>query len=118
MACVGTDSPCLIAGDDFFYDVQFTDSEGVPLDITGATSKMDLRDIVTDVAVAQSMTGGITNALLGQMRFTLTDVETAALLPRPESTKNFVFSVKLTYIDATEQTIMTGSLTFEQAATE
>lgn len=118
MACVGTDSPCFIAGDDLYYPLEFQDSDGVPYDLTGATAKMDLRDLVTSVSVAQSMAGGITVPLLGQMAFTLTDVETAALVPRAESSRSFIFSVKLTYLDATEQTILTGSLELEQAATE
>ena len=118
MACVGTDNPCLIAGDDFAYPIEFTDSDLVPKDLTGATAKMDLRVLATSSTVTQSMTGGITDPLLGLMLFTLTDAETAALLPRSEAIKTLVFSVKLTYADLTEQTIMTGSLEFEQAATE
>ena len=118
MACVGTDSPCFIAGDDLYYPLEFQDSEGAAYDLTGATAKMDLRDSVTSPSVTQSMTGGITSALLGQMAFTLTDAETAALLPRTEANKSFAFSVKLTYLDSTEQTILTGSLELEQAATE
>jgi hypothetical protein len=118
MACVGTDNPCLIAGDDFTYPIEFTESDGTPKDLTGATAKMDLRSEATSASVTQSMTGGITDPLLGLMNFTLTDAETAALLPRSEASKSLVFSVKLTYQDSTEQTIMTGSLEFEQAATE
>jgi len=117
MACVGTDTPCRIAGDDMLYAVQFTDSEGVARDLTGATAKMDLKDAATDVAVVQAMTGGIVDAVNGMMNFTLTDIETAALLPRASATRALVFSIKLTYSDASEQTIMTGTLTLEQAAT-
>ncbi|HHZ69603.1 MAG TPA: hypothetical protein EYN54_04820 [Methylococcaceae bacterium] len=118
MACVGTDMPCLIAGDDFYYPVQFTDSSEVPRDLTGATAKMDLRDEATNSSVVQSMSGGITDPLLGYMLFTLTDGETAALLPRAQASRVLVFSVKLTYSDNTEQTILTGSLNLEQAVTE
>lgn len=117
MACVGTDSPCVIAGNDFYYPVQFTDSEDIPRDLTGATAKMELRDNVTDVAAVETMSGGITDPLLGYMLFTLTDDQTEVLLPRAESTKDLVFSIKITYLDLTEQTILTGTLTLEQAAT-
>ena len=117
MACVGSDSPCFIAGDDLYYPVEFKKSDGEPWILTGATAKMDMRESATSATVTQSMTGGITSAVLGQMAFTLTDTETAALLPRAEATKSFVFSVKLTYSDGTPQTIMTGTLTLEQAAT-
>ena len=117
MACIAEDNPCFIAGDDVYYDLTFTDILGVAKDLTSATAVMDLRDGVTNAAVAQLMTGGITTALSGQMRFTLTDVESAALVARTEVSKSFDFSVKVTYSDATEQTILFGKITFEQVAT-
>ena len=117
MACVGEDNPCFIAGDDLYYDITFTEVDGTLKDLTGATAAMDLRDGVTNAAVAQAMTGGIVTPLEGAMRFTLTDVETAALLARTETSASWAFSVKLTYSDATEQTILVGNLTLEQAAT-
>lgn len=117
MACVATDSPCFLAGDDLFYSVEFKDSDGVAYDLTGATAKMDLRDSVISATVAQSMSGGIVSAELGQMAFTLTDIETAALVPRTVASRSFVFSVKLTYSDTTEQTILTGTLLLDQVAT-
>lgn len=119
MSCPDTDSICFIAGDDLFYDIKFTENdETIPKDLTGATAKMDLRSDVTDVAVTQSMSGGIIEPLLGQMRFTLTDVETASLLPRADPEISFVFSVKITYQDLSEETILTGTLELKQAATE
>ncbi len=118
VACVGEDNPCFVAGDDLFYDVIFTDSDDVAIDLTGATAVMDLRDPVTNAAVAQSMSGGIVTPLGGAMRFTLTDVETAALLPREDESKSWAFSVKLTFSDETEQTILAGNLQLTQAATE
>jgi hypothetical protein len=118
MACVGNDNPCFIGGDDLTYPVQFLLSDGeTPIDLTGATAAMDLRDSVTDASVAQVMSGGITDATNGQMVFTLTDVETALLLPRTVATQKWVFSVKLTYVDLSEQTILAGELTLDQAAT-
>ena len=78
---------------------------------------MDLREAVTSATVTQAMSGGITVAANGQMRFTLTKGETATLLDRTIASKAFVFSVKITYSDSTEETIMTGTYTFEQAAT-
>tara|TARA_R110002020_G_scaffold302123_1_gene517528 strand:+ start:35 stop:394 length:360 start_codon:yes stop_codon:yes gene_type:complete len=119
MACVASDNPCVIAGDDLIYALTYTEADKItPIPLTGATAKMDLRESVTDVAVAQSMSGGITSATEGKMEFTLTDVETAALLPRSEVSKNFTFSVKITFQDSSEQTILTGLYSFEQAATE
>lgn len=118
MSCPATDAICFIAGDDLFYDITFTENdETIPKDLTGATAKMDLRVSPTDAIVTQQMSGGIISPLLGQMRFTLTDEETALLLPREELTKVFVFSVKLTYQDLSEETILAGTLTLNQAAT-
>jgi len=117
MTCVAEDNPCFIAGDDLFYDVQFTDSEGVGRNLTGATAKMELRENVTDTAVAQLMSGGIITPLTGSMRFTLTDDQTLALLPRAEETKSWAHSVKITFSDNTEQTILAGRLQLDQAST-
>lgn len=118
MAVGSDDNVCVIAGDDFFYDVQFTQNdETIPIDLTGATAKMDLKDLATDVAVIESMSGGIVDALKGQMRFTLTDDQTNTLLSRATPNRTYVFSVKITFQDATEQTILTGSLAFTQVVT-
>lgn len=119
MACAGTDSPCVIAGDDWNYNLLYTESdETIPIDLTGATVLLQFRDSVTDVAIVETASGGIINAALGQMLFTLTDVQTAALLPRAQESRNLVFSVKVTFSDLTEQTILTGVFSLEQAATE
>ena len=117
MACVGEDNPCFIAGDDVYYDVTFTDSDEVAKDLTGATAVMELRDDVTSATVVDTMNGGIVTPLSGQMRFTLTDTESALLCPRADASKSYKFSVKITYSDATEETILVGTITFEQAAT-
>jgi len=117
MTCTAEDNPCFIGGDDLFYDVQFVDSDGEGIDLTGASAKMELRDKVTDVAVVQLMSGGIVTPLTGSMRFTLTDDETLVLLPRAQETRSFAHSVKLTFSDATEQTILAGILQLDQAAT-
>lgn len=118
MTCPKNYDFCGVAGDDHALDFTWTENDKVtPIDLTGATSAMDLRDGATNASVAQAMTGGIINATLGQMRFTLTDTETAALLPRAEASKTWVYSVKLTFADATEQTIIYGKYTIEQRAT-
>lgn len=117
VSCVAEDNPCFIAGDDIYYDLFYTDVDDLPIDLTGATAAMDLRDPVTNASVADSMTGGIVTPLLGQMRFTMTDTESALLCDRADVNKSYAFSVKITYVDGTKQTILTGSITFEQAAT-
>lgn len=118
MSCPATYDFCGVAGDDHAIDFVWTESDGTTaIDLTGATAAMDLREAVTDASVAQAMTGGITVAASGEMRFTLTDTETAALLPRATASQDWVYSVKLTYSDATEQTIITGNYKIEQAAT-
>lgn len=119
MACAASDNPCVIAGDDLIYALTYTESDKItPIDLTGATAKMDLRESVTSATVTQSMSGGVISASEGKMQFTLTDAQTAALLPRDEASKNFAFSVKITFQDNSEQTILTGLYAFEQAATE
>lgn len=119
MTCAANDNPCVIAGDNLFYALTYTESDKItPIDLTGAIAKMDLRESATNAVVVQSMSGGITAPTEGKMEFTLTDSETASLLPRAEASKSFTFSVKITFQDLTEQTILTGLYAFEQAATE
>lgn len=119
MTCQASDTPCLIAGDDFFYDVTYTEKDKVtPIDLTGATAKMELRDSVTSAVVEVTLSGGITNPTAGQMRFSLTDSQTATLLPREVAEKTLSSSIKITFSDATEQTILIVNLRVEQAATE
>lgn len=118
MACVANYDLCWISNDDIYFDLQYLESDGeTPIDLTGATALMELRDSVTDASVVDTMNGGIINAANGQMRFTLTDTETAALLPRAQASRTLEYSVKLTYSDASKQTILTGKATLNQVAT-
>ena len=118
MACTGSDSPCAVAGDDFYYDIQFTEEDEItPIDLTGSVALMDLRDSAVSASVVQAMSGGITDAFNGWMRFYLTDAQTAALLDRAEATRTLTFSIKITYSDATKETILIGTLLLEQVAT-
>lgn len=119
MACQASDAPCVIAGDDFFYGVTYTENDKVtPIDLTGATAKMELRESATSATVEVTLSGGITNPAAGQMIFSLTDAQTAALLPREEAAKTYISSVKITFSDATEQTVLIVNLSVDQAATE
>jgi hypothetical protein len=117
MGCPKTYDFCGIADDDHAVSFIWTENDGTPIDLTGAAARMDLRELVTDVAVAQSMSGGITDATNGVIIFTLTDTQTALLLPRAVTSQTWVYSVKLTYADLTEQTIVTGNYKIEQAST-
>jgi len=120
MACAAEDSTCVVGGDDWNYYVTYTEfDETIPIDLTGASALMEFRDIVTDAnPVIVTASGGITNALLGEMQFTLTDAQTLTLLPRAVETRKLVFSLKLTFSDGSKQTILIGTLSLEQAATE
>ena len=118
MACTGTNNPCWIAGDSIYYPITYTNADGSAKDLTGATARMDLRDPVTNATVVQIMSGGITSAIEGKILFTLTKAQSAALLPRAQSSATFTFSVKLEFADTTEQTILTGLISLEQVATE
>lgn len=119
MTCVANDTFCKPAGDTTDYDVQYVESDGVtPIDLTGAVAKMSLKDAATDTVVVEDMSGGITDAEQGMMRFSLTKTETAALLPRPEASRALAYSVRITYADTTSETILTGTFTLEQVATD
>lgn len=115
---VATYTKTIIAGDDFYFPFIFTEQGGItPVDLTGATAVMEIRESATSPTVAVTMTGGITDAVNGVVLFSLTDVETNALLPRAEAGKIYSSSVKLTYSDLTEETILIVSFPVQQVAT-
>jgi hypothetical protein len=118
MSCTGTDSPCVVAGDSFSYDSTFKQNDEIEaVNLTGATATMDLRDAVTDAAIVISMSGGIIDAEQGEMQFTLTKTQTAALLVRTLESRSLVFSIRIEYQDLTVETILTGTMTIHQVAT-
>jgi len=118
MACVQFADTCFTAGDTITLDWQYTTDEGVAIDLTGATAQMQLLDAITDVAQVIDMTGGITDALSGSGRFSLTKVQSQALLPIVEggpASKKYVSKIRFTYSDTTTATIAGVNVDIQQS---
>ena len=118
MACPVSVSLCYVAGDTITIDWQYFESDNVtPTDLTGATADMQLLNKITDVSSVKTMTGGLTDPVNGLGQFSLTKIESQALLPivldGPQSIK-FVSVIRLTFADTTTRTISGAGVTIEQ----
>lgn len=115
--CVVSQSLCIIAGNDFYFDLQYLeDDEETPVDLTGAAAVMQMLESDTSLTASVQLTGGITDAPNGMMRFTLTDVETQELLPISggAAKDSYVSDIQLTYVDLTKEVILRASTSVEQ----
>lgn len=118
MACPSKVELCFVAGDTVIIDWQYTDVEGLPIDLTGASAQMQLLDSITDQTQVEDMSGGITDAINGLGQFSLTNVESQDLLPvgtgdNPASI-GLTSVIKLTFIDTTTDTIAGIDVTINQ----
>ncbi len=110
MACPDSVSVCFVAGDTITIDFQYTEKDGVtPIDLTGATAQMQLLNAITDENSVKVMTGGLTDPVNGIGQFSLTKVESQALLPIGTGGNTadieFVSTILITFIDTTTKTI-------------
>lgn len=119
MACPEVAALCFVAGDTIEINWQYTASDGeTPIDLTGATAQMQLLDKITDLVQVVDMTGGLTDPVSGTGSFSLTNVQSQALLPvgsgdNDDSIK-FVSVVLLTFADTTTKTIAGIRVEIEQ----
>lgn len=107
-----SDTPSLqfVQGETVSFPVTVTDSLGVPIDLSGATIKSDIRkEYNTDVVA--SFTIEETDLLNGQFALTMTSVTSEAL---PMNTTgritSFVFDVDVYYPGGNIETIISGYL--------
>ncbi len=118
MACPQIVDLCFVAGDTITINWQFTEQDGTPIDLTGATAQMQLLENITDQDDFIPMTGGLTDSALGVGVFSLTSAQSQTLLPvgsgdNPAS-KNYTSRIRLTYSDSTIETIAGANVEIEQ----
>lgn len=119
MACYDSVSLCFVAGDTITIDWQYLEVDGeTPIDLTGATAQMQLLSKITDQNQVIDMTGGITDAVNGVGRFSLTNTQAQSLLPVDTGGNpaviNFVSVIKLTFADTTTKTISGQNVEIKQ----
>lgn len=112
MACTPTITACITQGDDWYLDVTFTD-DGVfddvtqdpvnPKNLTGASIVLTLK-VDKDGAPVVAPTVSITDAELGRVRFSLTDVQTEALITTEDS-RVLTGQCQITFNDGTVQSM-------------
>ena len=103
------------AGDTFTYDVQYLNSEGVGIDMTGMSVLMQVREVATSAVIEETATGGIVVAASGEMTFVLSKTQTQNLLPIAEASKTVVYDIQVTFVDTTVFTIVEGTMTISQS---
>jgi hypothetical protein len=117
--CVVSQNLCLIAGTDFYFDLQLLKSDETPQDMTGATASMQL--LVADDSLTQTIDfqGGIIDAANGQMQFFLDNTETQSLLPIMTGNiiTSFVSDVLVDWPDGTKEVILRAKTEVEQGRT-
>lgn len=117
MACPEIVELCFVAGDTLTIDWKYTENDGTtPIDLTGATVQMQLLNNITDPTQVIDMTGGLTDPDQGEGRFSLTNIETQALLPIGSEAASIAFTsrIKITYSDTTTKTIAGVNVSIEQ----
>lgn len=115
--CVISQNLCIIAGNDFFFDLQLLENDEItPVNLTGATAVMQFLEKDDSINDTIQLSGGITDPENGMMRFTLTDVETQSLLPIVEGNlkASFVSDIQVTYSDTTKEVILRATASVEQ----
>jgi len=115
--CVVSQPICMIAGNDFYFDLQLLKNDDVtPVDLTFTSATMQLLESDDSISATITMSGGVTDPEQGLMRFTLTDVETQSLLPIAEGNikTTYVADVQITYQDSTKEVILRVDASVEQ----
>lgn len=118
MACVDFVQTCFTAGDTVNIDFQYFEDDGeTPIDLTGATAKMQLLSALGDLVQADDFNGGITTPVSGQGTFSLSAAESQALLPLvadAPTTLIYISKLQFTFADTTVKTVAGMNVTFEQ----
>ena len=117
MACVQFAELCYTAGDTVNIDFQYLENDGVtPIDLTGATAKMQLLEAIDSLAATEDMNGGITVPTNGQGRFSLTAAESQLLLPivTGNTVIDFISHIRFVFADTTVRTVAGANLEFKQ----
>jgi len=101
-------------GDTYPIELTVVDTEGTPLNVTGATFLLtvDPSESPTDATtnLFQS-TGTITSALNGQVEFPIT-------AGNADQTGTYYFDIQMTDSDSIITTLVTGTITWEQDITK
>lgn len=100
----------------FSFIVEYKDNDGMPIDLTGSTAKMQVRDTKGGSKLAFSLTspsGGITiTPLLGKLTIKMTPTQTNKLF-YPKSS----YDIMLTDSNANKIKLLEGFMTLSRSVT-
>lgn len=106
----------LYAGDDKPFEIRWKDDDGVAIDLTGYTAKMQFKVSPCEVAVL-TVVGTIAAPTTGVIVFTITGAEKQALIIDCETTC-YLYDVQLTAPSTDVETIVRGTVRIEEDITE
>ncbi|MCP4987568.1 MAG: hypothetical protein GY928_16375 [Colwellia sp.] len=119
MACVNYENLCYMAGATVNIDFQvLEDDEVTPVDLAGATIELSLLNTLQDITSVEDFSGGITDAENGSGRFSLTKIQSQALLPIGNGDDSIAFksTMKIEYADTTVDFLAGLDISFNQNA--
>jgi hypothetical protein len=100
----------------FSFIVEYKDNNGLPIDLTGATAKMQVRDTKGGTKLAFTLTspaGGITiTPLLGKLTIKMTPTQTSKLF-YPKSS----YDIMITDSNTNKIKVLEGFLTLSRSVT-
>lgn len=107
---------CVIAGTDYYTDIELLMADGTPIDLLGATVESQLLETDTSPAKVADVTVTILSALEGKVRLSLTKTQTQDLLPVASglASKNFVSDVLVNYPNGTSEVFARVNYKVEQ----
>ena len=108
---------CWIGGDTESYTIRYKDSEGQPIDITGATADMEVKKSTYDDSPVIPATNAVITGADGLIEFSFSPSETLTLLGT-EQLARFVYDTQLTLDDGTVKTLTGGELNVHRGITD
>ncbi len=109
MSCTGEYNFCVVAGDTLEFVIRYK-ADGEYVDITGYTTRMQLRTRVTDEDAVIEATCTITDALKGEVSCVLTPEQTVLLVAPPKAKSRYFYDVEFTNPMGKVLTIVSGSI--------
>jgi hypothetical protein len=124
MACIESITNCVTQGNDWFLDVTLTvdgvfdtnDEPSNPINITGATVVLTFKEAKEGTTVI-TPTIAITDAVNGQISFSLTAAQTEGLIVAPSATgsRKLFGAPQITYQDGTVEDLFQLDLDIHQS---
>lgn len=109
MSCTAEYNFCIVAGDDLDLAVRYK-ADGVPVDVTGYTARMQIRTRVSKPDIFISAVCVVTDALNGEITCSLTAAETSTFIVLPKTKARYVYDLEFINLSGDTITILKGNI--------